>query len=148
MQHDKGFADYLRKRKRVPLCQRVSRRCNQHQAVCAVWQQVDLLIVVITRDDTNLRIATGHARQNVRAGVLLQVHTHLRMASKKRCQIVRQVAVNRMGIGPEPHMALNALGKGSEVRVHLLQAGKYLPGMTQEYLAGTGQLHPAGAAVQ
>lgn len=80
--------------------------------------------------------------------MFLQVDAHLWMASEKRCQIVRQVTVNRVGIGPKSHMPLHALGKGGEVRVHLLQAGKYLPGMTQEYLAGTGQLYPAGAAVQ
>lgn len=80
--------------------------------------------------------------------MFLQVDAHLRMASEKRCQIIRQVTVDCVGIGPKPHMPLHALGKGSEVRVHLLQAGKYLPGMTQECLAGTGLLHPTGAAVQ
>ncbi|MNV69885.1 hypothetical protein D3C71_1628170 [compost metagenome] len=94
----------------------------------------------------NLAARDGH--HDVGAGALLQTNTDLRVLAQKACQVVGQIGVRGMRVGPQADMAAYAGGKRRQVGMHLLQAGQHLASVAQQCLARAGQRHAARLAVQ
>lgn len=58
-------------------------------------------------------------------------------------EIVRQIAVSGMGIGPQTDVSTNAGSEWREVGMHLLELGLNLSGVTEQSFAGPGQGYTA-----
>ncbi|MNT31269.1 hypothetical protein D3C72_1670970 [compost metagenome] len=89
-----------------------------------------------------------HGGDDVAAVLLFQVDAHGRVAIHEGGQVFGQELRQRRGIGGNAHLPAHALREIRQRARHLLHFLQYAQCVDQAGLAGVGQFHPGGVAVQ
>ena len=115
-------------------------RCDdQHEAVGAERQGFETGHLYRAGDDADIRSAVGDRGDDLVAEPLLQVDIDLRMRGEKVAERLGQEFRQRVGIGHQADLALDALGILRQIAMHSLGLLQQQPGvMDERAAAGVG----------
>ena len=93
--------------------------------------------------DADIDVSACDRHDDFRTVVFFKRDADLRVAAKKVGEIVGQIAVRGVRVGPQADMAANAGGERRKVGVHLFELREDLPRVTQQRFAGARQRNAA-----
>ena len=148
VQADVLVVERVDERHRPSVGQRVSRRHRQHHVVAAVRDDFEVLGAHRAGDDADVGRAVGDRTHDVVAHALAQVDVDVRVGRQVTAQHRRQEFGDRRGAGGDAQVALEAARVLLQVAAHALELVQHDARVMQQRLAGRGQGHALGRAVQ
>ena len=139
VEHHERMVDDVGKPHACHGAQGMSRRNDQDEAVGAIRDEFHFGAFDTFGHNADVDVAACDRHDNFRTVVFFKCDADLRMAAQKVGEIVGQVTVRSVRIGPQADMAANASGEGGEVGMHLFELRKDLPCVTQQRFAGACQ---------
>ena len=100
--------------------QRVPRRDNQHETVGAKRQGFKTGDLHCGGDDSDIRGAVGDGSDDLVTEPLLQIDVHLRVGGEEIAERLRQEFGQRVGVGQQANLSLDALGILRQLAVRAL----------------------------
>ena len=131
-----------------PVCQFVPAGCDQHQAIFAERDPLDIVGQRVFGGEPKIARAGQDGAGDIGAFAFLDVDRDVGVLAQEGGQRLRQILRKARRVGEEANGGLRAAGIGQQIAAHRLDIVDHDPCMIEQAFAGRRQLDTASAACQ